>query len=155
MSFNSHHPILIVEDSLDDYYATTRGLKSAGLANNFIHCETGEDALDYLFHRNRYADDPNWIVPHLVLLDLNLPGINGGEVLEAMENDEHLRSIPTIVLTTSDDPGDIQDSYAHGANSYICKPVDIDGFVNALKRLKDYWFEVVVLPGARTPRSSD
>jgi len=145
------HPILIVEDSPDDYYAAVRGLKSAGLANNFIHCETGESALDYLFRRKHYQDDKDWVLPHLVLLDLNLPGINGGEVLEAMDDDKDLSLIPVIVLTTSDDPNDIQDSYAKGANSYICKPVDIDGFVGALKRLKDYWFEVVVLPGTRAP----
>lgn len=145
------HPILIVEDSFDDYYAAKRGLTNAGLANSFIHCETGEDALDYLYKRGAYAGQDNWKLPHLILLDLNLPGIGGNDVLEQIKQDEELCQVPVIVLTTSDDPNDIEVSYQNGANSYIRKPVDLDGFISALKRLKDYWFEVVVLPGSRTP----
>ena len=142
------HTILIVEDSPDDFYAAQRGLKKAGLANALIHVETGEQALDYLFHRGDYADG-RAKQPDLVLLDLNLPGINGNEVLVQIRAEPTLKTLPVIVLTTSDDPEDIEASYSNGANSYVRKPVDLEGFMAALARLKDYWFEVVVLPGPR------
>lgn len=144
-----NHPILIVEDSFDDFYAVKRGLKRAGLANHFIHCKTGEQALDYLARRGQYADDESIVTPHMILLDLNMPGLGGLKTLEIIKSDTSLKNIPVIVLTTSDDPNDIDKCYASGANSYMQKPVNLEGFVQALKRLKDYWFEVVVLPGSR------
>lgn len=144
---NNTHTILIVEDSPDDFYAAQRGLKKAGLANALIHAETGEQALDYLFHRGDYAGGAER--PDLVLLDLNLPGIDGNEVLAQIRADAGLKTLPVIMLTTSDDPDDIEAAYNNGANSYVRKPVDLDGFMAALGRLKDYWFEVVVLPGPR------
>lgn len=143
---NRVHPILIVEDSLDDYYATTRGLKKAGLNNGFIHCETGEDALDYLLKRGDHADNPDWVLPQVIMLDLNLPGMDGHDVLKKIKTTGALRSIPVIILTTSDNPVDIETSYANGANSYITKPVDKDGFMAALSHFNDYWFNVVILP---------
>lgn len=143
------HPILIVEDSFDDFYTVKRGLKRAGLANDFIHCETGEQALDYLSRRGQYAGDENLVTPHMILLDLNMPGLGGLQTLEIIKSDVSLKNIPVIVLTTSDDPNDIEKCYASGANSYMQKPVNLESFVQALQRLKDYWFEVVVLPGSR------
>jgi CheY-like chemotaxis protein len=123
--------------------ATIRALQRAGLKNTIINCSTGDEALDFLYQRGDYADAAK---PSLVLLDLNLPGTDGREVLEQIKSDKSLRQIPVVVITTSVDHRDIKSCYQAGANSYIQKPVDIDGFFKAIQRLKDYWFEVVILP---------
>lgn len=139
--------ILVVEDNPADFFATERGLRKAGLANPIVHAESGEQALDYLQGQGSYAaDGPQ--KPGIVLLDINLPGLNGGEVLEKIRADERLKLVPVIMLTTSSDERDVQMAYRLGANSYIQKPVDLDGFMAALRRLKDYWFELVILPKA-------
>ena len=137
--------ILVVEDNPADYFATERGLRKAGLANPIIHAESGEAALDYLAGTGAYAGQGEQ-KPGIVLLDINLPGLNGGEVLERIRAEERLKLVPVIMLTTSSDERDVQMAYRLGANSYIQKPVDLDGFMSALKRLKDYWFELVILP---------
>lgn len=135
--------LLIVEDSDDDYLFTERAFKKARLANPLVRCNSGEEALNYLFRKGQYADVTS---PALVLLDLNMPGMDGREVLKAMKVDDHLRRIPVVVLTTSDDPRDIDACYELGANSYVHKPVDMAGFVDAMARLKSYWFEINLLP---------
>lgn len=146
MTTGPHQPILLVEDSPEEYEATVRALKKAGLANPILRCEDGEEALDYLFRRGRFADPAAAPRPGIILLDLNLPGTDGREVLDAVKADDGLRSIPVIVLTTSTDERDIERCYQAGANSYVKKPVDIGGFMQAVQRLRDYWFEVVILP---------
>jgi two-component system response regulator len=123
-----------------------RAFQKAGLKNEVIHCEDGDAALDYLFRRADYADPAKSPKPGIILLDLNLPGTDGRDVLEQIKSDAALRQIPVIVLTTSIDERDIEGCYRMGANSYIQKPVDIDGFFHAIQTLKDYWFEVVILP---------
>jgi two-component system, response regulator len=139
-------PILLVEDSPEDYEATLRAFRKSGLRNPINRCEDGEEALDYLFRRGRYADPESSPCPGVILLDLNLPGTDGRQVLAEIKGDENLKKIPVVVLTTSVDERDINACYSAGANSYIQKPVDIDGFVKAIERLNDYWFEVVILP---------
>jgi CheY-like chemotaxis protein len=141
-----HQPILLVEDSLEDVEATTRALRKAGLANPIYHCADGDEALDYLHQRGKYADPVQAPRPGVVLLDLNLPGIDGREVLSQAKADPQLKKIPIIVLTTSTDARDVERCYLAGANSYVKKPVDIEGFLQAIRRLTDYWFEVVILP---------
>jgi two-component system response regulator len=138
--------ILIVEDSDIDYETTIRAFKKTNMANPIQRCEDGEDALDFLFQRNRYSDADKCPRPELILLDLNLPGTDGREVLEEIKQDPKLKSIPVIVLTTSSDDKDIQKCYRAGANSYIQKPVDLQGFFTAIQKLKDFWFEVVLFP---------
>jgi len=139
-------PILLVEDSPEDVETTRRALRRSGL-NNPIHvCTTGDEALDYLFRRGRYADPASSPRPGIVLLDLNLPGTDGRQVLEEVKNDGDVRHIPIVVLTTSNDERDVAACYRAGANSYIQKPVDLDGFMRAIERLNGYWFEVVILP---------
>ena len=139
-------PILLVEDSPEDYETTVRALKKAGLANPIFRCENGEEALDYLYRRGAYSDPASSPRPGVMLLDLNLPGTDGREVLAEVKGDADLRSIPVVVLTTSSDERDIERCYQAGANSYVKKPVDLDGFLHAIQRLSDYWFEVVILP---------
>lgn len=146
MSVESQRPLLLVEDSPEDFEATTRALKKAGFARPIVRCEDGDDCLDYLHRRGRHAGTtaPR---PLLVLLDLNLPGTDGREVLTEIKDDGALRSIPVIVLTTSTDERDIERCYQAGANSYINKPVDLAGFMLAIQRFKDFWFATAIVPG--------
>lgn len=138
--------ILLVEDNPQDYEATVRAFRKAGLANDIRRCADGDEALDYLFRRGSYEDPAKAPRPSLILLDLNLPGVDGREVLAEVKADPDLRRIPVIVLTTSADPRDIEACYQAGANSYVQKPVGLDGFLRAIQRLKDYWFEIAILP---------
>jgi CheY-like chemotaxis protein len=142
----SSQPILLVEDSPEDFEATQRAFRKSGLKNPLVRCEDGDQALDYLYRRGEYADPARSPRPGVVLLDLNLPGTDGRQVLSEIKGDERLRDIPVVVLTTSADERDITACYRAGANSYIQKPVDIDGFMKAIERLNGYWFEVVILP---------
>jgi two-component system response regulator len=141
-----NQPILLVEDSPEDFEATVRAFKKSGLKNPIVRCEDGDSALDYLFRRGQWADPESSPRPGVILLDLNLPGTDGREVLQEIKKHDQLRHIPIIVLTTSNDDRDVEGCYQAGANSYVQKPVDMDGFIRAIERLNGYWFEVVVLP---------
>jgi len=146
MTVKTSQPILIVEDSPEDYETAVRAFKKAGLRNPIYRCEDGDEALDFLHHRGRYSDPATAPRPGVVLLDLNLPGTDGREVLVDIKSDPSLKTLPVIVLTTSSDDRDIRKCYQDGANSYVQKPVDLNGFVKAVERLKNYWFEIVILP---------
>ena len=137
-------PILIVEDNDDDFEATERALKrDSRLANPIYRCENADDALDFLMHRGGYNDSPT---PGLILLDLNMPGRGGRSLLADIKKHTKTRKIPVVVLTTSSDTHDVEECYAMGANTYIKKPVDLDGFFVAIKQLKEYWFSIALLP---------
>ena len=129
--------ILIVEDNDDDYLFTRRAFKIAQCSNPLHRAHDGQEALDFLRDST----------PSTILLDINMPGLNGYDFLEQRNRVPEFRRIPVIVLTTSDDPQDIAKSYEKGANSYIHKPVTMQGFVEAIARLKDYWFQISLLPG--------
>lgn len=148
MSIDSSRTILIVDDSDDDYDATVRALKQKhGLENPLRRCESGGEALDYLFRRGQYAPPAEAPRPGIVLLDLNMPGIDGRRVLSTVKGDTKLRPIPIVVMTNSRDERDIAACYDVGANTYIQKPLDWNSFCVATRRLKEYWFETAVLPG--------
>ncbi|MFK7974887.1 MAG: response regulator [Halioglobus sp.] len=139
-------PILIVEDSDDDYEATDRALRHSGnLLNPLLRCRNGQEALDFVYRQGHYNAE-NAPRPGLILLDLNMPGIDGREVLIRLKSDAELKDIPVIVLTTSSDERDIEECYKDGANTYITKPVELDGFFKAIERLKEYWLEIAILP---------
>jgi two-component system, response regulator len=138
--------ILIIEDSDDDFFATKRAFKKAGLLNPIRRCSNGDQAVDYLFRRGEFASPDAAPRPSIILLDLNLPGVDGRDVLRMVKSDQELRKIPVIVLTTSNASQDIERCYADGANTYIRKPVDIEGFFLAISHLKDFWFGIAVLP---------
>ncbi|MES1199907.1 MAG: response regulator [Pseudomonadota bacterium] len=135
----SARPILIVEDSEDDFEATKRAFARTNLINPIERATCGEEALDYL--RSKQSERPG-----LILLDLNMPGLDGRRTLQQIKATEDLRDIPVVILTTSDDERDIRDCYAFGANTYIQKPVDLDSLFAAIRRLKEYWFEIALLP---------
>jgi CheY-like chemotaxis protein len=141
-----NQPILLVEDSPEDFEATERAFRKSGLKNPIYRCSDGDEALDYLYRRGAYTDPARSPRPGIILLDLNLPGTDGREVLEAVKKDDSLKLIPVIVLTTSADERDVEACYLAGANSYIQKPVDLDGFMKAIEHLNGFWFEVVILP---------
>jgi two-component system response regulator len=145
MSERHGSPILLVEDSPEDFETTRRAFRRAGLRSPMLHCATGDDALDFLHRRGRYtaATAPR---PGIILLDLNLPGTDGRTVLAEIKAAADLSEIPVVVLTTSADRRDVEACYQAGANSYIQKPVNLDAFMAAIQRLYDYWFDVVILP---------
>ena len=145
MSERHGSPILLVEDSPEDFETTRRAFRRAGLRNPMLHCATGDDALDFLHQRGRYtaATAPR---PGIILLDLNLPGTDGRAVLAEIKAAAGLSEIPVVVLTTSADDRDVEACYQAGANSYVQKPVNLDAFMVAIQRLHDYWFDVVILP---------
>jgi len=137
--------ILIVEDSDDDYEYTEEALRESNLKNPLFRVENGQEALDYLYQTGEF-NAQNAPRPGIILLDLNMPGIDGREVLKRLKSDADLKEIPTVVLTTSADEKDIEACYKDGANTYIQKPVNLDGFFAAIKRLREYWFEIAILP---------
>jgi two-component system response regulator len=139
--------ILLVEDSVDDYDAAMRSFKVAHLDNPIHWCQSGKEALDYLTHEGRWADTPPGPKPALILLDLNMPGIDGRKMLAVVKRDPALKTIPVVVLTTSGDDRDVTQCYELGASTFIQKPVDFDGLVDAVGRIKDYWFGIALLPG--------
>lgn len=148
-NLQSEQPVLIIEDNDDDFEATTRALKSASsfsMKNAIVRFDNGMSALEYLRREGKYSDVNLSPRPGIILLDLNMPGISGQEVLLEIKSNEFLRDIPVVILTTSDNEKDVEECYKAGANTYIKKPVNIDNFFAAIKRLSEYWFELAILP---------
>ena len=131
--------ILLVEDNDDDVELTRRAFARGNLINELIVVRDGQEALDYLFAAGAYADRDATILPQVVLLDLNLPKINGLEVLRRIRSTETTKRLPVVVLTTSKEEKDIFGSYDLGANSYVRKPVDFAQFTEAAQQLGLYW----------------
>ena len=130
--------ILLVEDSESDLQLALRALKKANVTNRIEVSRDGEEALDFMFARGAHAGRPNEN-PRLVLLDLKLPKIDGLEVLRTLKADPRTRCVPIVILTSSKEQRDIVESYDLGVNSYIVKPVDFEGFMNAVAELGLYW----------------
>ncbi len=139
------HPIeiLLIEDNPSDIRLTQEALKESKLQNNLHVVQDGEQALDYLYRRGAYGQEPQ---PDLILLDLNLPTLDGREVLSQIKHDEALNHIPVVVLTTSDAVEDIMKSYRLYANCYITKPIDLDQFIKVVNAIEDFWLTIVKLP---------
>jgi two-component system response regulator len=132
--------LLLVEDNLHDAELAIRELKKHHIANNLVHLKDGEQALDFLFGTGEYEGiRDSQFLPKLVLLDIQMPKVNGIQVLEAIKADERTKSTPVVILTSSKEDPDIQKCYALGANSYIVKPVNFEGFSEAIRNLGFYW----------------
>ena len=140
--------ILLVEDNPDDVELTRIAFEEAKVANLLRVVNDGAEALDYLFARGKHADRDPAALPSLVLLDLNLPKVDGREVLQAIRGNEATHTLPVVVLTTSAEPFDIDATYALGVNSYIRKPVDFEQFVWAVKQVGLYWLVLNETPDA-------
>lgn len=139
-------PILIVEDSNEDFEALQRFLRRSPTVIPVQRCMNGDQALAFLYRTGRYIDCQNAPRPSLVVLDLNLPGTDGREVLRRIKQDEKLKTIPVVVFTTSNNPKDIEECYQYGVNSYIVKPINFAQLKRDVQMLVDYWFEVTTLP---------
>jgi CheY-like chemotaxis protein len=137
--------ILLVEDSAADIRLTQEVFLDGKFVNELHVTRDGEAALDFLHQRGEYLNAPR---PDLVLMDLNLPKLDGREVLEAMKGDPSLKSIPVAVLTTSSAERDIVKSYNIGANCYLTKPVELSEFVQVVTQIEEFWLGVVLLPPA-------
>jgi two-component system response regulator len=135
--------ILLVEDNENDVELTRIGFKKSKLLLNLHHAKDGVECMEFLRKQGAYAGAPR---PDLILLDLNMPRMNGQEVLEEIVADESLCNQPVIVLTTSTDDEEILKMYKLRCSSYIAKPVDMEQFLRVVQSLADYWFTVVVLP---------
>ncbi len=138
--------ILLVEDNPDDIELTRIAFAEADLDSRLEVVRDGAEALDYLFARGAWAGRDPHKLPSIVLLDLNLPKLDGREVLQAIRASEATRNLPVVVLTTSAEPFDVDASYAMGANSYIRKPVDFEQFVWAVKQVGLYWLVLNRVP---------
>jgi CheY-like chemotaxis protein len=131
--------VLLVEDNLDHAELVMRTLAEHRVANTVCHVRDGQSALDYLFHRGPYADLERSSTPHVVLLDLRLPGVDGIEVLKAIKASEDLRRIPVVVLTSSEAERDVARAYNNHVNSYLVKPVGFEEFSKLMDDLGFYW----------------
>ncbi|NEN89350.1 MAG: response regulator [Okeania sp. SIO3H1] len=137
--------LLIVEDSEEDYTTLLRILKKQGFEYPIYHCVDGDDALDFIFQTGEYSPEiaPR---PTLILIDLNLPGTDGREVIEIIKNHQQLKIIPIVVFSTSSNTKDVQICYEQGVNSYMEKPVNFQTFSKNIEDFLSYWFETAILP---------
>jgi CheY-like chemotaxis protein len=141
--------ILLADDDADDRMLAREALAESRLANDLRFVEDGEELIEYLMRRGRYADPQSSPRPGLILLDLNMPRKDGREALREIKSDPSLRQIPVVVLTTSKAEEDIYRTYDLGVNSFVTKPVTFEGLVAVMRTLGRYWFEIVELPDTR------
>lgn len=139
-------PMLVVEDSNEDFEALQRLLRRSPTTIPIQRCVNGDQALAFLYRTGSYGDRQRTPRPGLIVLDLNLPGTDGREVLYRIKQDENLKSIPVVVFTTSSNPKDVEDCYRYGVNSYIVKPINFEKLKRDVQMLVAYWFEVTTLP---------
>lgn len=137
--------ILLVEDNEGDVLLTTETLEESKIKNTVSVARNGKDAINYMYKTNGFE---NAVTPDLILLDVNLPFKNGHEVLEKIKNDNNLKHIPVIMLTTSTSEKDISLSYKHHANCYITKPMEAHDFFKAIKSIENFWMQIVRLPNS-------
>ena len=142
--------ILLVEDNPDDEALTLRALKKNNLANGVVVARDGAEAVDFLFGTGAHAGRDVGDLPEIVLLDLKLPKLDGFEVLRRIRANEHTKTLPVVILTSSKEERDIAQGYRDGCNSYVRKPVNFDEFVDAARQLGMYW--LLLNEGPPTPR---
>ncbi len=135
--------IILVEDNPGDVFLTQAALEDAKINNNLHVAVDGKEAIAFLYQQGEYGDAPR---PDVILLDLNLPKKSGREVLAEIKNDDNLRRIPVVILTSSSSDQDILRSYNLHANCYITKPIDLEQFAHVVKSIENFWFKIVTLP---------
>lgn len=132
--------ILLVEDNISDAELTIRELRRHNMANNLVHVKDGEEALEFIFGTGRYAGQrENFLLPKVVLLDIQMPKLNGIEVLQELKKNPLTHAMPVVILTSSKENPDIKRCYELGANSYIVKPVNFERFAEAIRNLGFFW----------------
>ena len=139
--------ILLVEDNEGDILLTMEAFRQASITGNINVVRDGEEAIQYLDKKEQYAGVNT---PDLIFLDINLPKVNGKEVLQHLKTNNNLMTIPVVMLTTSDSQDDIEECYKKGVNCYITKPADLRIFFDIIKTIKDFWISTVKLPNSKT-----
>lgn len=134
MAVNQSVTILLVEDDPGHARLIEKNLRRAGVSNRIVHLDDGQKAIDFLFYKGDYAENPH-PAPFLVLLDLNLPILDGNQVLQRIKADERTKRIPVVMLTTTDTPHEIARCYELGCNVYVTKPVEYENFCEAIRNL--------------------
>ena len=142
----SNRPLLVIEDSDEDFAAFKRITHKLSLFQDIHRCTNGDDALDFLHQQGDYTNIADAPRPTMILLDLNLPGTDGREVLDEIKQDTVLKMIPVVVFTTSDNPRDVAGCYRRGANGYVVKPIDLKKLTITVQTIADYWFKANTLP---------
>ncbi|MCU0535880.1 MAG: response regulator [Hydrococcus sp. Prado102] len=143
-------PLLVVEDSDEDFEALRRMMRQSAVTTPVYRCLDGDEALDFLNHTGEYCDRTTAPRPSVILLDLNLPGTDGRDVLKQIKQDSQLQIIPVVVFTTSSNPKDIEVCYQYGVSGYIIKPMDVDKLKKGIQTFINYWFKTVILPEGET-----
>lgn len=140
MTHTNKVEILLAEDNLNDAELTIRELKKHNMTNNLVHLKDGEEVLDFIFGCGKYSERKDSIdFPKVILLDIQMPKVNGLEVLKKIKSDPLTKTIPVVILTSSKEHPDVKQCYELGANSYIVKPVNFEGFAESIRNLGFYW----------------
>jgi CheY-like chemotaxis protein len=139
--------ILMADDDEDDIVLARDAFERGKIINDFRVVEDGQELLDYLKHRGAYSDPASAPLPDIILLDLNMPKIDGREALKEIKADPRFRHIQIVIFTTSESRKDVLDTYCNGASSYITKPVTFEAMCELVQKLSEYWFQIVRLPG--------
>ena len=146
MRYEKPIDILLVEDNPTDVEIIKEAFSVGKVKNNLYCVRDGQEALDFMYHENEFSDASKAPRPDLILLDLNMPRVNGTEVLEKIKKDKELLKIPIIILTSSDRDRDVCESYNLGANSFITKPVGFPRFIEVVTSIQDYWLVITKIP---------
>lgn len=147
MNNTNQQPLLIIEDSDEDFAALTRMINQAKISNPVYRCEDGEEALEFLYRQGEYEDETLSPRPSLIVLDLNLPGTDGREILAELKQNQDLKTIPVVIFSTSSNPRDVDACYRYGISGYLVKPMNTERLNQLVKTFLDYWFKTVELPG--------
>lgn len=142
MPLGNNKPILLVEDNPDHAELIRDALEEAGIRNRIIVAERGNIALDFIYNQGRFSDRKRFPTPNLIILDIQMPDMNGFDVLRIIKKDQVYKAIPIVILTTSNSIFDVNRSYELGANSYVTKPVDYDQFIQRIKEVGNYWIYI-------------
>ena len=148
MKEKQQQPLLIIEDSDEDFTALTRMINKAKIPNPIYRCEDGEEALDFLYHEGEYENESLSPRPSLIVLDLNLPGTDGREVLAELKQNQDLQTIPVVVFSTSSNPRDVDACYRQGVSGYLVKPMNTNRLNQLVQTFIEYWFNAVALPSS-------
>jgi CheY-like chemotaxis protein len=142
----TYEPLLVAEDSDEDFEALQRFLQRMAVRNPVYRCANGDEVLDFLYQEGEYEDAVAAPRPSVILLDLNLPGTDGRDILEQLKQDDSFREIPIVVFTTSVNPRDIEFCYQKGANGYLVKPVEMQALQKTVQAFVEYWLETNTPP---------
>ncbi|MBW4616231.1 MAG: response regulator [Desmonostoc vinosum HA7617-LM4] len=141
-----HEPLLVVEDSNEDFKMLQRLMQRMSVQNPIHRCTNGDEVLEFLYQNGSDRNSQATLKPSVILLDLNLPGIDGRDILERLKQDKSFKEIPVVIFTTSSNPRDIELCYQKGANGYLVKPMDAQELKKTIQAFVNYWLEANISP---------